>query len=346
MCEKLQKEPLSKSLRNRPFEHEQFMEILFPDVVGSGGAPKRITKSRRKGVEATQDSDDLDGPGTNVMNLLSPGSSSMPFAPSQTPIHPPTVPSNGTVRPSSTTMQNRASIASSTALTPPDDERPANNHSRKRYHTNTTASGPSEKRRRTTGNNNYIDLTHSAQLMNMDNTLPDGGTNQANHQPNNAGPASNGPAGASRNQLVQESMLALSEFVRGFRNAPAPAPPTPRWTAQAMEIFFRDFSDEDPDLQLKIGEKVLCDTNKATMFCTMPEQLRQHWVKRLRELHHRLDVTAGMNSSMNSSMNGNAAAAMNGNNGLINGGGGIAGMMQMGGPVNGGGMGRNGSQVG
>lgn len=136
-------------------------------------------------------------------------------------------------------------------------------------------------------------------------------------------------------------MLALSEFVRGFRNAPAPPPPTPRWTEQAMEIFFRDFSDEDPDLQIKIGEKVLCDTNKATMFCTMPEQLRQHWVKRLREIHHRLDMSAGLNSSMNS----NAAAAMNGNNGLMNGGG-IAGMMQLGGPVNGGGMGRNGSQVG
>ncbi|KAJ4390828.1 hypothetical protein N0V93_004427 [Gnomoniopsis smithogilvyi] len=339
----IEKEPLSKSLRNRPFEHEQFMEILFPDVVGSGGAPKRITKPRRKGTETMQDSDDLDGPGTNVMNLLSPGSSSMPFAPSQTPIHPPTVPSNGTVRPSSTTMQNRTSIASSSALTPPDDETPANQPSRKRFHpSNNTTSGSGEKRRRT-GNNNYIDLTHSAQLMNMENNLQDGSSNQQNHQANNAGgPSSSGQPGVSRNQLVQESMLALSEFVRGFRNAPAPPPPTPRWTAQAMEIFFRDFADEDPDLQLKIGEKVLCDTNKATMFCTMPEQLRQHWVKRLRELHHRLDVTAGMNSSMNS----NAAAAMNGSNGLLNGGGGITGMMQMGGPVNGGGMGRNGSQVG
>lgn len=336
----LQKEPLSKSLRNRPFEHEQFMEILFPDVVGSGGAPKRITKPRRKGGEAMQDSDDLDGPGTNVMNLMSPGSSSMPFATSQTPIHPPTVPSNGTIRPSSTTMQNRASIASSTALTPPDDETPANNHSRKRFHPSNNTSGPSEKRRRT-GNHNYIDLTHSAQLLNMDSNLQDGGSALPNHQANSAGPSSGGPGGAPRN-LVQESMVALSEFVRGFRNAPAPPPPTPRWTAQAMEIFFRDFADEDPDLQLKIGEKVLCDTNKATMFCTMPEQLRQHWVKRLRELHHRLDVAAGLNSSMNS----NAAAAMNGSNGLMNGGGGIAGMMQMGGPVNGGGMGRNGSQVG
>lgn len=323
------------------------MEILFPDVVGSGGAPKRITKPRRKGVEAMPDSDDLDTSGANVMSLLSPGSSSIPFPTSQTPIHPPTVPSNGTIRPSSTTMQNRPSIASSTALTPPDDEAPANNHTRKRFHPSNTVSGPSEKRRRT-ANNNYIDLTHSAQLMNMDNNLQDGGSIvpnaqiPANHQSNNAGPSSSGgPVGGSRNHLVQESMLALSEFVRGFRNAPAPPPPTPRWTEQAMEIFFRDFSDEDPDLQIKIGEKVLCDTNKATMFCTMPEQLRQHWVKRLREIHHRLDMSAGLNSSMNS----NAAAAMNGNNGLMNGGG-IAGMMQLGGPVNGGGMGRNGSQVG
>lgn len=323
------------------------MEILFPDVVGSGGAPKRITKPRRKGVETMPDSDDLDTPGTNVMNLLSPGSSSMPFPTSQTPIHPPMVPSNGTVRPSSTTLQNRSSIASTAALTPPDDEAPPNSHSRKRFHPSNTTSGSSEKRRRTE-NNNYIDLTHSAQLMNMDSNLHDGGSvlpnnhNQASHQSNNAGPSSGGPAGVSRTHLVQESMLTLSEFVRGFRNAPPPPPPTPRWTEQAMEIFFRDFSDEDPDLQIKIGEKVLCDTNKATMFCTMPEQLRQHWVKRLRELHHRLDVSAGLNSSMNS----NAAAAINASAGLMNGGSGMAGMMQMGGPVNGGGMGRNGSQVG
>lgn len=340
MCDQLQKEPLSKSLRNRPFEHEQFMEILFPDVVGSGGAPKRITKPRRKGFEPMQESDDLDGPGSNVMDLLSPGNSSMLLPTSQTPIHPPTVPSNGTVRPAST-MQNRQSIASSTALTPPDDEPHATNgHSRKRQgHTD----GGRGKRRRT-ANNNYIDLTHSAQMLNIDPTMQNDNIlpnnyNQGGRQANDATDYAPGvPGVVSSGQLTHDVMMAIGDAARNFSKAGFPSSAN-RWTEHAMEIFFRDFSEEDPDLQLKIGEKVLCDTNKATMFCMMPEPLRQHWVKKLREVHNRLDV------SLSSNMNSNQAAAMNGGNGLMNGGG-MAGMMQMNGPINGGGMGRNGSQVG
>lgn len=340
------------------------MEILFPDVIGSGGAPKRITKPRRKGLDALPDSDDLDTPGTNVMNLLSPGTSQTLFqAPaSQTPIHPPTVPSNGTIRPPSTNMPSRTSIASSSALTPPDEEAPMTAaHTRKRFLAPNNATA-SEKRRRT-GNNNYIDLTHSSQLLNVDNHHPQEGLNGTSSSANtqslgqqvsSAGPSNNPAAGGSRQQIVQDAMLALSEFARGFRNAPPPPPPTPRWPEQAMELFFRDFTDEDMDLQIKIGEKVLSDSNKAMMFCLMPEQLRQHWVKRLRELHNRMDVSVGLNSnSNNSNSNMNAGvAAINGNSTMMNG-----AMMQMGGAINGGGgagggagvgggMGRNGSQVG
>lgn len=338
-------------MRNRPFEHEQYLEILYPDVIGSGGAPKRITKPRRKGLDLG-DSDDLDTPGTNVMNLLSPGTSQALFQQpptSQTPIHPPTVPSNGTIRPSATTIPSRTSIASSSALTPPDDEAPSAPHSRKRFIPSNN--GPSEKRRRTGNNNNYIDLTHSSQLLQMDNHHAQDGLNGTSTNANgqgaphsaNAGSHSN-PAGASRNHIVQDAMLALSEFARAFRNAPPAPPPTPRWSEQAMEMFFRDFADEDPDLQIKIGEKVLSDTNKAMMFCLMSEQLRQHYVKRLRELHNRMDVSAaGLNSNSGGGGNLNNAGAVNGG-GLMNG-----AMMQMTGPINGGGgggLGRNGSQVG
>jgi len=59
------------------------------------------------------------------------------------------------------------------------------------------------------------------------------------------------------------------------------------WSEQALEIFFRDFTQEDFDLQLKVAEKVLTDENKALVFCKMPVQLREHWVKRLREVHQR-----------------------------------------------------------
>jgi len=40
------------------------------------------------------------------------------------------------------------------------------------------------------------------------------------------------------------------------------------------------------DLQLKIAEKVLTDENKAMVFCKMPGDLRNHWVRRLREMHN------------------------------------------------------------
>lgn len=345
------------------------MEILFPDVIGSGGAPKRITKPRRKGLDLP-DSEDLDTPGTNVMNLLSPSTSQALFAPtSQTPIHPPTVPSNGTIRPSSTTIPSRTSIASSSALTPPDEEVPPATHSRKRFLPSNNTSGPGEKRRRTAAashnnaNNNYIDLTHTSQLLNLDNQpQPDGLNGMSSSNPNsraggqpsgNANPSVGGgnPAGPSRNQIIGDGMLALSELARAARNAP---PPPPRWTEQALEYLFRDFAHEDFDLQIKIGEKVLTDPNKAMMFCLMPVELRKHYVGRLRELHNRLD--AGGGGSGGGGMAGGLNGASNNNNNPINNsssntmltGAGMMGVM--GGPINGGnvsgGLGRTGSQAG
>lgn len=340
------------------------MEILFPDVIGSGGAPKRITKPRRKGMDAMTDSDDIDTPGTNVLNLLSAENSQTLFqpAPSQTPILPPTVPSNGTIRPTSTAMPVRTSIASSSALTPPDEEVPPAAHPRKRFLPSTNGShapNAGEKRRRT-GNSNqsYIDLTHTAQVANMDGQQqqPSASSSANTQVTQNAqstatgNPSSNNTTtatGANRHHQFQDAMIALAENVRAarFGAAPAPAPSAPaipRWSEQAMEIFFRDFANEDPDLQIKIGEKVLCDQNKATMFCMMPEELRKHWVKRLREVHNRFDSTAGLANNNN---NNNANNAIANQNTMMNAANGIAaGMMQMGAP--GGGMGRNGSQVG
>lgn len=337
------------------------MEILFPDVIGSGGAPKRITKPRRKEMDVMADADDIDPPGTNVLNLLSAENSQAMFqsAPSQTPILPPTVPSNGTIRPTSTAMPVRTSIASSSALTPPDEEVSSAAHPRKRFFPSTNAThapNAGEKRRRTgNGNQSYIDLTHTAQVANMDgqqqqpaaasnnNTQPTQNAQGASH--GNPVPHATTTTGTSRNHQFQDAMIALAENVRAarFGATAAATPTTPRWSEQAMEIFFRDFANEDPDLQIKIGEKVLCDQNKATMFCMMPEELRKHWVKRLREVHNRFDSTAGLNANNNNNNNNNNAIANQ--NTMMNAANGVgAGMMQMGAP--GGGMGRNGSQVG
>ncbi|KAH8774394.1 Myb/SANT-like DNA-binding domain-containing protein [Diaporthe sp. PMI_573] len=320
----IEREPLSKSLRNRPFEHEDYMEILFPDVVGSGGAPKRITKPRRKGADSMIEGDDLDDtPGTNVLNLLGADTSLFQSTPIQTPIQPPTVPSNGTVRPTSTTLPARTSIASSSALTPPDEvptEPAQNGNTRKRYLGSNNGAGPSstgEKRRRT-ANNNYIDLTHSAQLSNSENPG-----------------SSNNPGATNRTQHFQDAMIVIAEQIRAQRLVPA-QPAAPNWPQQAMEVFFRDFGDEEMDLQIKIGEKVLCDNNKAMMFCMMPEDLRRHWVKRLRELHN---LNGG---SSRGDINIPGPGVPNGSGGMIA----VPGM-QMGGPMgNQNPMMRNGSQLG
>lgn len=366
------------------------MEILFPDVVGSGGAPKRITKPRRKGTDSMIEGDEIDDtPGTNVLNLLGADTSLFQSTPIQTPIQPPTVPSNGTVRPTSTTLPARTSIASSSALTPPDEvpvEPAQNGNSRKRYLGSNNNAGPSntgEKRRRT-ANNNYIDLTHSAQLSNSENPFQlgsngavpttNGNVNSNNNNnnsasssnnnnsqqlaqqnlqntttaptmngvaANNSGGGSNPGAATNRTQQFHDAMIVIAEQIRAQRLVPGQTSPPPNWPQQAMEVFFRDFGDEEMDLQIKIGEKVLCDNNKAMMFCMMPEGLRQHWVKRLRELHN-------LNGS---SSRGDINLPGPGPGGVPNGGpGGGGGMMPVvGGPGPGMQMNpmmRNGSQIG
>src|SRR5438034_287413 len=81
------------------------MEILYPDVVGSGGAPKRVMKPRRKGPDTILGAEDLDTPGTAVLDLAvdpsftrtgssggSGSSSSRPSSSSQQHAPPPPAP--------------------------------------------------------------------------------------------------------------------------------------------------------------------------------------------------------------------------------------------------------------
>ena len=90
-----------------------------------------------------------------------------------------------------------------------------------------------------------------------------------------AGPSPNGAGSDGGMQLLSEVLRLGASRLRSS------------WQEQAMDIFFRDFYDEDLDLQLKIAEKALTDENKAMVFVKMPDVLRKHWVKRLREVHNR-----------------------------------------------------------
>ena len=169
----VQKEPLARSLRSRPFEHEEFYEILFPDVIGSGGAPKRLTKPRRKGTDATNGTDDSEGPGTAIMELLS---ETAYINPSQThipPPMPPAMPAPMTIHPQPQQHRNqtntmpppppRSSVSSASALTPPEETALQGRKRLQASDGNSANPGqPPDKRRRTAAPG-YLDLTQQQQ---------------------------------------------------------------------------------------------------------------------------------------------------------------------------------------
>lgn len=277
----MQKEPLSRALRGRTFEHEEFMEILYPDVVGSGGAPKRIMKPKRKGPDALPGCEDNDMPGTAVLNLqvdrtVFQHNSAMANARHQpTPMPQPNVArSLGPSRPSSTALPPRTNMANTSALTPPDET----SHARHRFVPQGPNAGtvPTSDHRLSAGNA----ATAAAMQQNKRRRI----STQAGFSVTANGNGVDGSAplnvGATPGRtLLEDGVLTIAELLR--TRAP------PRWPEQALDIFFRDFADEDMDLQLKIAEKALADENKAMVFCKMPPAVRKHWVRRLREVHNR-----------------------------------------------------------
>lgn len=242
------------------------MEILYPDVVGSGGAPKRIMKPRRRNPDSTP----IAQAASVEQTVIDPALDSSLY--SQTPSHPtsqpmqqvgsqiptPSIPQS-VQRPTSTVIPPRSSIAppNPNALTPPD-ESTANSQSRKRPNPDASAAYADKRRGRPSrfSSNFYQQATP--------------GTSSAS-----AAAASSFTAAS----FVEDGIVSLAEALR--------ARTPPRWPEQALEIFFREFAEEDADLQLKIAEKALTDDNKAMVFVKMTPLLRSHWVSRLREVHMR-----------------------------------------------------------
>ncbi|RYC58602.1 hypothetical protein CHU98_g7606 [Xylaria longipes] len=272
-----EREPLSKALRGRPFEHEEYMEILFPDVVGSGGAPKRIMKPRRRNPDGSMPprASDVDA---STLDPALDSSVSVVYGqtPSQTPIQqmpPPTqqLSSPATAqRPASTTMAPRTSAASNTnALTPPDEPTP-DTQLRKRPYPDPASGNPERRRGRPSR------FAPSFYNQNSTASIPPASTGASSSSVNltTSTPPPPVPAG-----LIENGILSLAEALK--------ARAAPRWPEQAVEILFREFADEDLDLQLKIAEKALTDDNKAMVFVKMTPVLRRHWVGRLREFHMR-----------------------------------------------------------
>jgi ATP-dependent exoDNAse (exonuclease V) beta subunit len=183
----------------------------------------------------------------------------------------------------------RTSVSSASALTPPEETAL---QTRKRLQAPDNASAPNtgqppDKRRRTAAPG-YLDLTqqqhHQQQQPQQTTAAASSVPTVPSNGPANPSASTTTSATPSAGSALAETLHLLAEALRTTRGAK----PVPGWQEQAMDIFFRDFGAEDMDLQLKIAEKVLTDENKAMVFCKMPDVLRRHWVKRLREVHNRI----------------------------------------------------------
>ncbi|KAI1349482.1 Myb/SANT-like DNA-binding domain-containing protein [Xylaria sp. FL0043] len=266
-----EKEPLSKALRGRPFDHEEYMEILFPDVVGSGGAPKRIMKPRRRNPDGTMPPRPSEVDTSVVDPSLEASTSSAVYnqASTQNQMQPPT-PQLATTT-TTTTIPPRTSAASNVnALTPPNETTP-NTQSHKRPHPDPAPAVPERRRGRPSRFAPSFYSQHSTPAIPSAST---GASSSSTANFTHHTPPPPLPTG-----LMESGILSLAEALR--------ARTAPRWPEQALEILFRDFADEDLDLQLKIAEKALTDDNKAMVFVKMTPVLRRHWVSRLRDVHMR-----------------------------------------------------------
>lgn len=268
------------------------MEILFPDVVGSGGAPKRIMKPRRRNPDGSMPPRLSDIDSSILDPTLDSSASTVAYnsTPSQAPvqrIQPPTqqLPAPPTTQPlqrsTSTTIPPRASAVSGTnALTPPDETTP-NMQSRKRPHSDATTPGNSERRRGRPSR--FAPSFYNQHSGSGTGATPTGASSSAvtltHHTPPPPPQASTPTSTPVSTELIENGILSLAEALK--------ARAAPKWPEQAVEILFREFADEDLDLQLKIAEKALTDDNKAMVFVKMTPVLRRHWVRRLREVHMR-----------------------------------------------------------
>ncbi|KAI1172003.1 Myb/SANT-like DNA-binding domain-containing protein [Nemania sp. FL0916] len=261
-----EKEPLSKALRGRPFDHEDYMEILFPDVVGSGGAPKRIMKPRRRNPDGSMPPRPSDVDTSTLDPALDSPALSQNTAQRMPPPAQQLLPAPSTSQSSQATLTPRAPGAN--ALTPPDETTP-NTQARKRPHSDVT---PGTERRRGRPSR-FAPSFYNQQSASGTAAAPAAGLFSV------PPPTFTTPSSSIATGLAENGILALAEALK--------ARTAPRWPEQAVEILFREFTDEDPDLQLKIAEKALTDDNKAMVFVKMTPVLRRHWVSRLREVHQR-----------------------------------------------------------
>lgn len=295
----IEREPLSRALRGRPFDHEEYMEVLYPDVIGSGGAPKRIMKPRRRTDGPI--TDDAEMPGTGILNLQSEPPPRPPGIESPDPrptlIQTPTASSAGSVpqhRPTSTIIPPRSSAPSTaSALTPPDESM---TQSRKRQlppntstfeSTSPTATvtlnqhapeSPGKRRRTSSNDDTQVPPSASLSATVLTPTALTSSALNSSVPPLPVREAVTISSPQAESQTLSTGSTTIEELIEAVRSRTSL-----RWQEEALDVFFRDFAEEDLDLQVKMSEGVLVNESKAMVFCKMPARVRSHWVKRFRE---------------------------------------------------------------
>ncbi|KAM3498241.1 hypothetical protein MY10362_008430 [Beauveria mimosiformis] len=270
----IEREPLSRALRGRPFDHEDYMETLYPDVIGSGGAPKRIMKPKRRDGQPGDESE-LAGPNMSVLSTepAVTGQQSQLESPSNQHAQNASSGQPGTTTPSAAHTP-AASLGS--ALTPPEDTAML---SKKR-------SLPS------------AELDGSLPALNTPSRLE---TNQAESPQKrtrfsafeHAAPlAASASATLPAPQTIRDRDPGLLDTINGSLpgvqhvSCIGAGTGSGPWREKAVDLFYKDFSAEELDLQVRIPQKLLSNDHTAMVFCKMPCRVREHWVRSLRgDLH-------------------------------------------------------------
>ncbi|PNY24979.1 Uncharacterized protein TCAP_05066 [Tolypocladium capitatum] len=247
----IEREPLSRALRGRPFDHEDFMEILYPDVIGSGGAPKRIMKPRRR--TDGQPGDETDMPGTGILNLLSdpaPGQAidspeGRRASPSQTPTGSATGPAAHS-RPTSAAMPPRTvAVCLTSALTPPDE---TPNQAKKRALPPGPADGPFETSpsSSTTPSGSLLQSAASPEKRQRTSihgdTLPSTTGSTLNSSATAPSSANTTPLSGTDGPILSNQQCSHAAYALDARS-------DLRWQEAALDLFFKEFADQDLDLQ-------------------------------------------------------------------------------------------------
>lgn len=267
------------------------MEILYSDVIGSGGAPKRIMKPRRRADG--QPGEEPEMPGSGVLSLHSETAGGQiaqesPVPASTSSTQPPSGPAPTPApqaKPTSTTLPPRSAFTQPSALTPPDE--PALQAKKRALSTSHNddafgATSPSLGLKPVNAPSTMASPEKRPRLLSRSESGPHLAGTPNSATPGPPATSTESPAPAMLDGVPLPSSppdraigVAPSDFLKATVNT--------RWREKALEMFFQEFADEDMDLQIRIAETVLTDENRALVYCKMPLCLKQHWLRALED---------------------------------------------------------------